>query len=228
MFARHNWGIAAEEAAGAAPAPRVGGDTSQHQVSIRRAVGESAWNRLPEAVRERFSDNCRQAQFAGSFEVVRASCAGRLLAHVCRLIGTPIVPGVGMHIPARVYVYADDRGGMVWKREYAFPARRPYVVTSTKCADGERGLIETLPFGLQMPLEVYERAGTLNFVSDGYFFNWLGLRLRVPDFLPPGRTHVQHIDEGGGWFRFTMTVTHRWLGEVYFQTGRFRAAGEAP
>jgi hypothetical protein len=40
-----------------------------------------------------------------------------------------------------------------------------------------------------------------------------------------GTTHMEHRDEGNGWFRFTMTVTHPLLGEVFFQTGRFRAAG---
>jgi hypothetical protein len=29
-----------------------------------------------------------------------------------------------------------------------------------------------------------------------------------------------------GWFRFTMTVTHPFFGEMFYQTGRFRAAGE--
>jgi hypothetical protein len=35
-----------------------------------------------------------------------------------------------------------------------------------------------------------------------------------------------HLDEAlGGWFRFTMTVTHPVFGELFYQTGRFRAAG---
>jgi hypothetical protein len=48
----------------------------------------------------------------------------------------------------------------------------------------------------------------------------------LPSLLSPGTTHVEHIDESGGWFRFTMTVTHPIFGELFYQTGRFKAAGE--
>ncbi len=40
-------------------------------------------------------------------------------------------------------------------------------------------------------------------------------------------THVEHHDEPDGWFRFTMTVTHPIFGEMFYQTGRFHAAGRS-
>ena len=81
-----------------------------------------------------------------------------------------------------------------------------------------------------MPLDTFEEGGVLHFVSRGYYFD-LGLdgfRLWLPDLLSPGVTHVEHIDLGHGWFRFTMTVTHPLFGEMFFQTGRFAAAEEMP
>jgi len=82
-----------------------------------------------------------------------------------------------------------------------------------------------------MPLEAYERNGVLHFVSRGYCFE-LGsrstgktLKIWLPSWVSPGTTHVEHEDEDNGWFRFTMTVTHPLFGEVFHQTGRFRAAG---
>jgi len=72
--------------------------------------------------------------------------------------------------------------------------------------------------------ESYEERGVLHFVSRGYYIDpGLGMKLWLPEFLTPGVTHVEHIDLGHGWFRFTMAVTHPWFGEVYFQTGRFCA-----
>ena len=213
------------DAVGAHPGRRS--IAAQRHFSVRRAIGESGWWRLPAAIRERFADDVAGAEYVGSFDIVRASTAGRLLALLCRIIGTPIAPYTGHDVPASVRVFSDGRGGMVWERTYRFSPRRTCVVSSTKLADQDGQLVETLPAGLRMQLAVYELRGTLNFVSRGYFFRRLGLAIRVPDFLPPGRTHVVHQDEGNGWFRFTMTVTHRWLGEVYFQTGRFKAAGEA-
>jgi hypothetical protein len=200
--------------------------TSRH-FSVRDTIGEAAWARLPAAVRARFADSTLHAEYTGTFETVRASLAGRVLALLCVVLGTPIAPHTGNGVPATVRVFVGKGGGTVWERTYRFPGRRPCVVSSTKQA-GDRGeLIEALPFGLRMPLEVFESNGALHFVSRGYYFSCRGRRLRVPDFLPPGRTHVVHTDEGCGWFRFTMTTTHRWFGEVYFQTGRFRAASEA-
>jgi hypothetical protein len=85
----------------------------------------------------------------------------------------------------------------------------------------------------------------LHFVSKGYYFEfripWSSSRLAfgltgaqgvarlkipLPIWLSPGTTHVEHADEPNGWFRFTMTVTHPLFGEVFYQTGRFRATGE--
>ena len=64
----------------------------------------------------------------------------------------------------------------------------------------------------------------LHFVSLGYYFDLgFGLKLWLPRLLSPGVTHVEHIDLGHGWFRFTMTVTHALFGEMFFQTGRFCA-----
>jgi hypothetical protein len=201
------------------------GPLAQHGADggIRRIIGAAAWARLPSAVQARFSGE-RGAEYRGHFEYVKASRAGRLLALACRLLGTPVAPFVGRRVPARVRVFPDPHGGMIWERTYFFTDRAPCVVRSTKRADGRGGLLEALPCGVRMPLTVYEQGGTLNFVSRGYFFQCAGLRVPLPDWLPPGQTYVRHVDEGGGWFRFTMSVRHRWLGELFFQTGRFRAA----
>jgi hypothetical protein len=199
------------------------GDTALHpdkHPSVRTVLGEAAWRRLPLAVRERFADDVTHAQYQGTFATVYASIAGKCLAQLCRLLGTPIAPHVGRDVPASVRVYqAPD--GMVWERTYRFAADKVCVVSSTKQLDGE-GLVEILPFGLRMPLKLQERDGELHFISKRYEWRLGVLRLRIPHWLPPGETRVTHADEGGGWFRFTLTVTHRWLGCVYFQTGRFR------
>ncbi|HTE42452.1 MAG TPA: DUF4166 domain-containing protein [Steroidobacteraceae bacterium] len=191
--------------------------------SVRRVLGEVAWKRLPTLVRARFADDVIEARYEGAFDVVRANLPGRCLALLCRLIKTPIAPGMGLNVPATVKVYANAARGMVWERTYRFPAET-CVVSSIKQLDAAGQFVEALPAGLRMPLDVFEREGVLHFVSRGYFFDWVGVHLPVPDALPPGVTHVEHRDEGDGWFRFTMTVTHKWFGEVYFQTGRFRDA----
>lgn len=195
---------------------------------LRTVLGQEAWARLPEAVRERFGE--AGATYAGAFEVVRASPVGRVFAWLGKLVGTPVATRTGTDVAARVRVCPDDRG-VTWIREYLWADGRRDVVQSTKVVTPDLRLVEKRPARLCMPLHTYEEAGAVHFVSRGYYFDLslgfdLGLgalRLWLPALLAPGVTHVEHVDLGHGWFRFTMTVTHPLLGEMFFQTGRFCA-----
>jgi hypothetical protein len=198
--------------------------------SLREILGSAAWARLPEAVRVRFADRAPAVDYAGEFEIVRAGLAGRIIAWACQIIGTPVVPRTGKGVPAIVHV-GPSREGVEWRREYHWSGRPPYLVRSTKVIRAEGVLVEELPAGLCMSLDVYERAGILHFVSRAYFFEVpipgtrRCVRLKLPMWLSPGTTHVEHVDEAEGWFRFTMTVTHPFFGEMFYQTGRFHATG---
>jgi len=222
------------------PRERIGGG-ARH--GLRGVLGADAWDRLPEAVRERFADSTATACYAGSFEVVRASRLGRVFAWLGVLFGTPVAPRAEDNVAARVFVQPDAEG-VAWIREYQWSDGKRHVVRSTKVVTDEGRLIEKLPARLCMPLDTFESGGVLHFVSRGYYFDLglgdlrlgdlglggpgAGLRLWLPDIVSPGVTHVEHIDLGHGWFRFTMTVTHPLLGEIFFQTGRFCATEETP
>jgi hypothetical protein len=194
-------------------------------------LGEVAWRRLPAAVRARFSEPVRRVDYIGEFDIVRASLLGRAIAWLSTLLGTPVVPRTGQGVRAVIHVGPVDRGAS-WLREYQWPNGRVCRVHSTKVIGADGTLVEELPARLRMPLEVFERHGVLHFVSLGYYFD-LGvlfgsrnLRIPLPHWLSPGTTHVEHADESDGWFRFTMTVTHPFFGNLFYQTGRFRAAGD--
>ena len=194
---------------------------------LRSVVGEVAWARLPAAVQARFAESATPVDYVGTFEIVRASPTGWLIAQLCRLLGTFVVPWVGERMAAVVRV-ETVAAGVAWHREYRRADGARCTVSSTKAVAADGSLVERLPAGLCMPLDVYERDGHLHFVSRGYYFDLgpqLG-KLVLPRWLSPGTTHVTHADEGAGWFRFTMIVQHAWLGELYFQTGRFRAVGD--
>jgi hypothetical protein len=208
----------------------LGSESAPHR-GLQFVLGPAAWTRLPAAVRARFSDPPVAVDYVGEFDVVRASWLGRLLAFACQLLGTPVVPRTGLSVPAIVHV-GPTRSGVAWNREYRWPNGDACLVRSTKIIDSRGGLVERLPARLCMPLNVYEQRGVLHFVSRGYYFDFgkrpNGERIKVPlpAFLSPGTTHVEHLDEANGWFRFTMTVTHPLFGEMFYQTGRFRAAGK--
>jgi len=195
---------------------------------LRDVLGAEAWSRLPEAVRERFADTTADVTYAGAFEIVQASTLGRVIAWIGTLFGTPVAPRAENNVAARVLVHPDEHG-VAWNREYLWADGTRHLVRSTKIVSDDGLLIEKLPARLCMPLDTFEDGGALHFVSRGYYFDLgLGFRLWLPALISPGVTHVEHIDLGHGWFRFTMTVTHPLLGVVFFQTGRFCAAEELP
>jgi len=197
---------------------------------LKDLLGKAAWARLPAAVRARFSDAAQTVDYVGEFAVIRASALGLFIAWVCRLIGTPVAPHAEENVSAVVHVQPRN-GGVEWRREYLWRDHPPSVVRSTKLIDSGGTLVEVLPAGLCMALEVYEAAAVLHFVSQRYFFEFtlpqIGrLRLRIPHWLSPGTTHVEHADLADGWFRFSMTVMHPVFGELFHQTGCFRSSGE--
>lgn len=198
--------------------------------SLRDILGSAAWSRLPGAVRVRFADRAPAVDYVGDFEIVRASLLGSVIAWTCQIIGTPVVPRTGRNVPAIVHVCPCGKG-VEWRREYRWRSRSPSLVRSTKVIRADGTLVEELPAHLCMSLDVYEQAGILHFVSRAYYFEVTlpgirrRLRLVMPRWLSPGITHVEHIDEAEGWFRFTMTVTHPLFGQMFYQTGRFRASG---
>jgi hypothetical protein len=195
--------------------------------TYRRLLGEPAWRRLSPAIRLRFGLKPapgRRLVYQGVMREVRCSRLGALLAHLCRAIGTPLAPYRGRDVPTRVQVFPEARGGgIVWRRVYDFPGRRPSRVVSIKRPDDRAGLVERVGGGFGMILETFERDACLHFRSLGYFWEIAGWRLPLPGLLTPGVTHVVHADEADGRFCFRMTIRHPWLGETFFQDGLFRA-----
>jgi Domain of unknown function (DUF4166) len=191
-------------------------------VDYRQLVGAAAWSSLPAATRARFASHA--AEYSGSM-TLHASRCGRCVAALCRVVGSPLPPASDVPLASTVRVEPDRAtGGARWLRRYEFP-HGPVEISSVKALDASGSLVERLPMGLRMKLDVFARDSALHFVSAGYYFEWLGLRLPLPSWWLPGRTHVTHRDLGGGRFRFTMTVRHAWLGKLFDHDGVFTDGG---
>jgi len=67
-------------------------------------------------------------------------------------------------------------------------------------------------------------ADGLRFVSDHYFLMLMGRRLRLPKWLEPGRTMVEHHDLGHGCFLFGLMLRHPLAGRLVEQHALFRDA----
>ena len=197
---------------------------------IAQAMGARDWWRLPPAIRNRFERlSVKQSEtlYRGVMSIVSCNLAGKLLAQLSRLIGTPLAPYRGRDIATEVAVYpAPKKNGKVWERCYAFPGRVPLSVKSTKILDTNAQLLEVVGANFGMELRVFEEHRALQFVSKRYFWEGFGHRFYLPDLLTPGQAHVSHTDLGDGAFRFQISIMHPLLGETFFQVGDFREVTE--
>ncbi len=190
-----------------------------------RLVPATDWQRLPAAVRERYSRELGPtgvATFAGEVAHTRLTLAGRLLGQLARLIGAPLPLGPAGRVAACVVVVEDAAaGGQRWTRFYARPGRIAQVIHSTKCFAGPTGLEECVGGGVGMQLVVAVEDRCLVFRSAGFFWRIGQLKLRLPAWLTPGAIEVRHREERSGRFSFVLTVTHPWFGRIVEQVAFF-------
>ncbi|MDH5355672.1 MAG: DUF4166 domain-containing protein [Gammaproteobacteria bacterium] len=188
-------------------------------------LGGEAWSRLHPDIRKRFSPTYayRSVTYRGVMQLIYLSRAGKLLAQVCRLIGTPLALYAGTDVPIEVKVYPDTAlNGMTWDRFYLYPHKKVNRVKSTKCIQKDNRLIEVVGAGFGMYLNTYERNSAIYFESTQYFLQLGGVRIPIPDLLTPGRTTVSQSVRNNGCFEFRLEVVHPLLGLVFKQCGDFR------
>jgi hypothetical protein len=193
---------------------------------FRTLLGTAAWDSLPAAVRQRFSKRLeagKTALYVGRVTTARRSRLGWLLAQATRLLGGPLPFDCTPGVPASVAVTEDARsGGQIWTRAYGRRCGFPQVIHSAKRFRGPTGLEEYLGWGLGMALILRADGKAIHFLSDHYFLEAFGFRLRLPRWIDPGRCSVSHIDQGGGHFTFVLKLTHPLFGELLYQEAHFR------
>jgi hypothetical protein len=196
---------------------------------FRALLGERAWGELPAATRARFGRHVGDGEsiaYEGEILDCRMSRAGRLLAHALRIIGGPLPLSRDEDVPAAVLVTEDAScGGQFWTRVYGRRRGFPQVIHSSKRFAGPTGLEEYVGcgFGIALRCEVENEA--LHFISDHIFLKIARFRLRIPNWLSPGRLLIRHVDCEHGCFAFQLVLTHRLLGELMRQTAMFHEAG---
>lgn len=199
------------------------------QDSFSALVGDAEWSKLPPAVQARFERELAPGEsvaFVGEVATTLRTPFGRFWAQIARLFGAPLPLGTLEHAPAAVVVtQAPDPGTQYWTRIYAGGGRLPQVIRSSKRFAGPTGIEECVGAGIGMALMVSVEQRALVFRSREYFWRWGPLRLRIPDWLTPGRIAVIHREERTGRFSFTLIVTHPWFGETIRQVAFFRDAG---
>lgn len=185
-------------------------------LDLSALLGPAAWARLPAAVQRRFAAGHPAAIYRGRMDM-RCSTLGRVLAWLVKPLQSPLAAANASGVPTTVRVRTEG-AGVVWERHFDDGVGH---VCSTKELDAGGRLQERTRGGLGMALDVFEHDSALVFQSRRYFLDLGGLRLVMPALLSPGTCRVEHRDLGNGRFRFTLSMTHPFLGETFHQTGVF-------
>jgi hypothetical protein len=213
-------------------APAAAKPADLRDARFRVLLGEAGWNRLPAAVRERFSKRLRPGMavtYAGMITESRRNAAGHALAQLCRLIGAPLPLHDDLGVAAVVTVTEDaDAGGQFWTRMYGQAHGFPQVIHSSKRFAGPACLEEYLGGGFGIALAVSADETALHFHSRHYFLAVGPMRLRLPAWLTPGALTISHIDRGDGGFAFVLDLRHPLFGAMLRQVGLFRERPALP
>jgi hypothetical protein len=193
---------------------------------FRALVPDTAWAQLPPAVRHRFSKRLAAgdtAVYVGEVLEMRMSLLGRWLAQAARLIGSPFPTECGAKLPSVVTVSEDGAtSGQNWTRLYVRRSGFPQIVHSCKRFAGPTGLEEYVGRGIGVALTVHVEERSLVFRSHHYFFEALGVRLRLPMWMTPGDLSVTHTELGDGTFSFTLDLSSPAFGGLIHQYAVFR------
>jgi hypothetical protein len=195
---------------------------------FRTLLPTSEWDKLPAAIRRRFSKRLAggdTAVYAGVIDSMTSSRIGRVLAQVFRLIGAPLPIHMDTGVASVVTVTEDKTsGGQVWTRLYAHSSGFPQIIQSSKRFSGPTGLEEYIGFGIAMALRPKASETALTFESAGYFLRLGGWRVPLPAFVWPGYVSVTHEYVTEHSFRFTLNLVHPLFGAMIEQSGVFQEA----
>lgn len=195
--------------------------------NFERLVGKNGWQNLHPAIRRRFGDHAHKVIYNGNIHI-HANPIGKIFAALLLPFGKPLPCIKDAYLQAKVDVFPDANGGIVWRRDFLRPNKNPLRVESVKQMGADGHLLECVRKGLLgsigMALDVFEKEGSLCFKSRNYFLKIGAIQIPISHIFTPGHALIEHIDcaaLGEGYFRFRLTMRHKWFGETICQDGVF-------
>ena len=185
------------------------------------------WRRLHPEIQARFDKNPapgRALNYTGRMTELMCSRVGRVLGHASRpFIKGALIPYTDRDFPVDIQVYSKVACPSIFKqRIYRLNGREPIMFTSFM-TEGPRGeVFEYVGMGLGMKLNLSVVDGNLHFESDGYFWEFFGVRIPLPSLITPGKTFLRHRNNHANQFDIRIEIRHPWFGTTFTQAGVFR------
>lgn len=191
---------------------------------LKVALGPD-WELLPEVLQKGFTlypgRDC-EVRLKGTMYEVSYPWFARLFIYPGQLFGA-LVPWQGRNVPIRIDIrtHASDSRFMYWHRAHAF-VQSPEFLFSSKMEYLEgRDLIERVRFGLGLRMRVRVENRQLIFESVCYQWDFLGLRLRIPNWLLLGRGRIVEREISPEQFEMFFDITHPLWGRTFTYNGIF-------
>lgn len=193
------------------------------------------WMQLGEAVRRHYTMapySNDQVCVRGTMDEVHHAPWATLLMPFGRLFGA-LVPHTGTGVPIEVHYHCrPGNAHLYWDRVFHFAGRTPFHFRSHMEHDAADGntVIEYVRFGIGMRLAVSAEDGALVFRDRGYIWRVAGLRIPLPLGLLMGTAYVEERPDphDAQAFSMKMLLRHRWFGDVFRYSGRFRLPDGLP
>jgi hypothetical protein len=185
------------------------------------------WRELHPDIQARFDKNPlpgKPLYYQGRLSELTCSRSGRWWGYLSRpFIQGALMPYNDRDFPVDIEVYSKAGSDAIFKqRIYRLNRRKPVMFTSYMTESRQGEVLEHVGMGLGMKLLLFVRDGNLHFESDGYFWQFLGVRIPLPGLLTPGKTFLCHRNNNAQQFDIRIEIRHALFGTTFTQAGVFR------
>lgn len=191
------------------------------------------WNSLHPEIQARFAKNPTLGAplfYTGFLSELTCSKVGKCIGLLAGpFIKGALIPYNDQDIPVDIQVYSKPNCDFIFKqRIYRLHKRKPIQFTSYMRESEKGEVLEYVGAGLGMKLVLSVCEGNLYFKSDGYFWDILGWRMPIPDWLTPGKVNLSHCNDSVNQFNIRIEIRHVLWGLTFSQVGVFYETDKPP
>lgn len=196
---------------------------------IKAALGKD-WDLVPPILQKNFNltpgEDCEVRLKGVMYEITHSRIA-KLFVYAGQVLGA-LVPYQGKNIGIRIDIrtHMSDARFTYWQRVHFFPQSPEYIFASRMEYLEGNEFIERVRLGIGMRMKASIRDDILKFEALCYQMDFLGLRIKIPNWLLLGTGVIIERQVAPDEFEMFYEINHPWWGRTFTYTGRFSIVGK--